>query len=131
MIRKIHSLLWACLLLPAMALFFSGCVAVVAGGAAAGGTAYALGDLTVPVDASPQALERAIERGGQDLGLRYISGSGDETAGEYLFRNAQDRKVTVKYSRMSPVYLEMSIRVGTFGDEQISMSLKESIEKYL
>lgn len=131
--NKTRSFLLACLL-PVSVISLtslSGCVAVVAGGAAAGGTAYALGDVSVPVQASPAELEKAIEQGGKDLGLRYIKGAGDETAGEYLFRNAEDRKVTVKYRRKSPVYLEMSIRVGTFGDEAIQISLKEAILKRL
>ncbi|MDQ8193098.1 DUF3568 family protein [Coraliomargarita sp. SDUM461004] len=110
---------------------FSGCVAVVAGGAAAGGTAYVLGDLQVPVDASAQELEQAIKRGGQDLGLQYINGSGDQTAGKYLFRNAGDEKITVSYRTKSPVFYEMSIRVGTFGDSSVAASLNQAIQKHL
>ncbi|TVP75427.1 MAG: DUF3568 family protein [Puniceicoccaceae bacterium] len=125
-----RSLLLA-LLLPFSALFLTGCIAVVAGGVAAGGTAYVLGDLTTPVQATPEQLEQAIQKGGRDMGLQYIRGAGDETAGEYRFRNAEDRRITVKYSRKSPVFLEMSIRVGTFGDEAISRSLEEAILKHL
>jgi hypothetical protein len=128
--KKFRLLILACLL-PFVAFSLSGCVAVVAGGAAAVGTSYALGDLTVPVLESPEELQEAIKRGGRDQGLQYIKGAGDETSGEYIFRNAEDRKVTVSYRRKSPVYLEMSIRVGTFGDEPISISLKEAIEKHL
>lgn len=128
--KKIRSLLLICLL-PLAAFLLSGCVAVAVGGAAAVGTSYALGDLTVPILASPEELQEAIKRGGRDEGLQYIKGSGDETSGEYIFRNAEDRKVTVSYQPKSPVYLEMSIRVGTFGDEPISISLKEAIEKHL
>jgi hypothetical protein len=132
--NKVCSCLLACLLpisVVAFAFSLSGCVAVVAGGAAAGATAYTLGDLSVPVQASPAELARAIELGGKDIGLSFISGAGDETAGEYLFRNAEDRRITVKYRRKSPVYLEMSIRVGTFGDEPVAMSLNEAIQKRL
>ncbi|HBR95130.1 MAG TPA: hypothetical protein DEA90_13295, partial [Opitutae bacterium] len=57
--------------------------------------------------------------------------SGDQTAGKYLFRNASDQKITVSYRTKSPVYYEMSIRVGTFGDEAIASSLSQSIQKYL
>jgi hypothetical protein len=112
-------------------VYFSGCVAIVAGGAAAGGTAYVLGDLSVPVQASSEQLERAIKRGAQDLGLQFINGSGDTTAGKYVFRNADDQKITVSYKTKSPVYYEMSIRVGTFGDEAISMQLNQAIQKRL
>lgn len=118
-------------LLLGSAACFTGCVAIVAGGAAAGGTAYALGDLSVPVEATPAQLERAIKQGGRDLGLQFISGSGDSTAGSYLFRNAEDKKITVKYSTKSAVYYDMSIRVGNLGDEAISIQLQNAILKHL
>ena len=110
---------------------FSGCVAIMAGGAAAGGTAYVLGDLTVAVDASSEQLQLAIKSGARDLGLQFINGSGDQTTGKYLFRNASDQKITVSYRTKSPVYYEMSIRVGTFGDEAIASSLNQAIQKHL
>ncbi|MGZ0654060.1 DUF3568 family protein [Coraliomargarita sp. W4R72] len=111
---------------------FSGCVAIVAGGAAAaGGTAYALGDLQVLADGTPEELERAIKLGGQELGLQFINGSGDQTEGQFLFRNASDQKITVSYRVKSPVYYEMSIRVGTFGDEAIASRLNQAIQKHL
>ncbi|MBT62603.1 DUF3568 family protein [Coraliomargarita sp. SDUM461003] len=128
--KYIHAGFVSALLLGA-SFQFSGCVAIVAGGAAAGGTAYALGDLTVAVDASSEQLEQAIRNGARDLGLQFINGSGDQTAGKYLFRNASDQKITVSYRTKSPVYYEMSIRVGTFGDEAIASSLSQSIQKYL
>lgn len=55
------------LLLLVATAHFTGCVAIVAGvgGAAIGGTAYAMGDLAVLVDASPEHLERAIKQGGE------------------------------------------------------------------
>lgn len=112
---------------------FSGCVAIVAGGAAAavGGTAYVMGDLQVPVEARPEQLERAIKAGGRDFGLQFINGSGGSVSGKYLFRDAADHKITVSYRTKSPVYYEMSIRVGTFGDEAISYRLNQAIQKHL
>ncbi|WPJ97361.1 DUF3568 family protein [Coraliomargarita algicola] len=110
---------------------FSGCVAIVAGGAAAGSTAYVLGDLQVLAEGTPEQLERAIKLGGQELGLQFINGSGDQTAGKYLFRNAADQKITVSYAVKSPVYYELSIRVGTFGDEEVASRLNQAIQKYL
>lgn len=101
------------------------------GGAASGGTVYVLGDLSVLVEATPAQLERAIKQGGRDLGLQFINGSGDSTAGSYLFRNSEDKKITVKYSRKSAVYYDMSIRVGYLGAEAISIQLQNAILKDL
>lgn len=85
----------------------------------------------MPVQGTPAQLERAIKQGGQDLGLRFISGSGDSTAGSYLFRNVEDKKIAVKYAMKSAVYYDMSIRVGSLGDEAISIELQNAILKYL
>ena len=121
------------LLLLVASAHFTGCVAIVAGvgGAAIGGTAYAMGDLAVLVDASPEHLERAIKKGGRDMDLQYIHGSGDVRSGSYLFRDTNDQKITVTDKTMSPVYYELSIRVGTFGDEAMSQSLNQAIQKHL
>lgn len=119
-------------LLVGAAFQFSGCVAIVAGGAAAaGGTAYVMGDYQALAAGTPAQLERAIKLGGQELGLQFINGSGDQTAGKYLFRNAEDQKITVSYGIKSPVYYNMSIRVGTFGDDALASRLNLAIQKYL
>lgn len=110
---------------------FTGCVAVVAGGAAMGGAVYVMGDLTVPVMATPEQLEQAIKKGAQDLGLKFISGYGNASEGSYLFRNVGDDKITVRYKPKSPVYYNMSIRFGTFGNEEVSARLNQKIQKYL
>jgi hypothetical protein len=116
-------------------LQFSGCVAVVAGGAAvaaAGGTAYVMGDLKVTViDVSASQLRSAISAAGGDLGLRAISGGGDELTGEYLFRNADDEKITVKYQARESGLTDLRIRVGTFGDEYMSQLVNQAIQRHL
>lgn len=110
----------------------TGCVAVVAGGAAAGGTAYALGDLkTTIVDSSASEIQSAIVKGGRDLGLRSISGSGDELEGQYIFRTAADEKITVSYKSRGSGLTEMRIRVGTFGDEVLSNRINQAVRKHL
>ena len=109
----------------------TGCVAVLAGGAAAGGTAYVMGDLEAQVDASPRALQSAIVGAGKDLKLNYISGSGDELAGKYVFRNAADDKITIRYEVITNKTSELSIRVGTFGDKAMSLRLHDTILKRL
>ena len=121
------------LLLLVATAHFTGCVAIVAGvgGAAIGGTAYAMGDLAVLVDASPEHLERAIKQGGRDMDLQYIHGSGDARFGSYLFRDTYDHKITVTNKSMSPGNYELKIRVGTFGDAAMSQSLHHAIQQHL
>lgn len=109
----------------------TGCVALVAGGAAAGGTAYMLGDLQVLVETNPKQLRKAITEGCEDLGLTKVSGSGDELEGEYVYRTGADKKVTVSYSVEAENQIEMQIRVGLLGDENLSVRINQSIQKQL
>lgn len=125
-----YRLLFAFLMLPFLAAT-SGCVAVVAGGAAAGGTAYVMGELKTDVDGTPKQLRSAIIDGTQSLGLRTISGSGDELQGNYVYRTAADKKVTVRYDMATDQTAELRIRVGTFGDEAMSMRIHEAITRRL
>jgi hypothetical protein len=111
----------------------TGCVSIVAGGVGTGGTAFVLGDLEVPVNATAQAVGRAIVAGGKDSDsdLIFISGSGNERSGKYLFRMADDRKITIKYERMSDVYIKIRIRVGAFGDQALSRQINQAIQRHL
>lgn len=128
--QKILNLLFVAVAL-ATSVVSTGCVAIVAGGAAAGGTAYAMGDLKGPVEASPKELRSAIVAGTNDLGLRRISGAGDELEGKYVYRTGADEKVTIRYKAVSDELLEMFIRVGTFGDESMSLRISEAIRSHL
>ena len=109
----------------------TGCVALVVGGAAAGGTAYVLGDLKVQVEATPKEMRSAITRAGKHLGLNMVSGSGDELTGKYTFRNAKDEKIVIKYEAKTSTLIDMSIRVGNFGDEALSRRIDQAIQRRL
>lgn len=125
--------LLVCLLVPVLSfitLSFSGCIAVVAGGAV-GGTAFVLGDLEVDVDGSPEEVRAAIVAAGKDLKLKAISGNGDELNGSYVFRTAQDDKVSVKYEAITDTFVKLNIRVGNFGDESLSNRINQAIQKHL
>lgn len=119
------------LVIAAFGLQLTGCVAIVAGGAAAAGTAYALGDLEFHVDATAKQVGAAIIAGGRDVRLSYISGAGDELTGKYLFRTADDQKVTVSYKRKSDIFITVSIRVGNLGDEALSRQISKAIQQRL
>ena len=128
--KQIHYLLIS-LMLASASIVSSGCVAVVAGGAAAGGTAYVMGELKVDADATPAQIRSAIERAGKDMNLRRISGSGDELAGKYTYRTAADEKVTIRYEAKTENYAELAIRVGAFGDRSMSVRINDAIQRRL
>lgn len=129
--NKLFSVLSLAGMFTMLALFSSGCVAVVAGGAGAGGAAYAMGDLKTQMKASPQQVQSAIVGAGEALGLHSISRSGDELDGKYIFRTASDKKVTISYEVIGDGLVETQIRVGTFGDESLSLRIKDAIEQRL
>jgi hypothetical protein len=116
------------LFLAVSLLCTSGCVAIVAGGAAAGGTAYMLSDLEVIVEAPPAKVRSAIVSGTKSLGLAEVSGNGDELQGKYIYRTAADKKVTIIYNAESDNLVELKIRVGTFGDEAMASRIYQAIQ---
>lgn len=123
--------IFTALMIAAATILSSGCVAMVAGGAAAGGTAYVMGELKVDIEASPSQLRSAIKGAGKDLNLQSISAAGDELDGEYIFRTAGDEKVTIRYQVKTDKIAELGIRVGTFGDRSMSVRINQAIERRL
>ncbi len=119
------------LMLTSASIFSTGCVAILAGGAAAGGTAYVMGELKVDIEATPAQIRSAITGAGDELNLRSISGAGDEIEGEYTFRTAGDEKVTIRYEVKTDNFAELRIRVGTFGDRSKSVRINDAIQNRL
>lgn len=128
--KQVLPVFTACLL-AVLSLQQTGCVAILAGGAAAGGTAYAMGELKVQVSASPKKLQSAIVKAGRELGLVAVSGAGDAMTGKYEFRNAKGDKIVVTYEVQGTDLCEMRIRIGNFGDEVLSRQLDHAIQKHL
>jgi hypothetical protein len=118
------------LLLPAL-LPLGGCVAVIAGGTAAGGTLYATGDLQSTLDAPPGRVRAAIATATTALELRSISQEADQLTGRYIYRTGDDTRITIKYRSVSDNATELSIRVGTFGDEALSQKILAAIKDAL
>jgi hypothetical protein len=110
----------------------SGCAALVAGGAAGVGTlAFVKGVLRDRVDASPQQCREAINRAVKDLELKEIKSVADRLSGDYILETGKDDKINIRYEKISDHLTEISIRVGLFGDENLSHALLEEIRKNL
>jgi hypothetical protein len=120
--------LWAVLLLGAFAVAGSGCLIVAAGAAGAGTVAYVRGDLQATLDADYEDSLKAA-RGGLDR-MKYlvISERSDALAGEFIARTALDQKVQVRVTKESDALTKIRIRVGIFGDEEISRALLDAIK---
>lgn len=119
------------LMLLSLLPVISGCVAVVAAGGAAGGVAYVRGELQATLDEPVTAVNEAVIEAGEALGLNSISAAGDKLGGEFVFRNAQDEKVTIQTEPVTEKSTELGIRIGLFGDQARSQLILDAIKEEL
>ena len=114
--------------LPLMVVVMSGCVAVVAGGVGAGTVAYVRGDLQTKMDASHGAVYNASLEAVDSLGFALVDHQQDSVSGEITSRTAQDRRVRIRTEEETAETTSLSIRIGTFGDEELSRRILREIE---
>lgn len=117
--------------LVVLTLAIPGCLVVVAGGAAAGGVAYIKGDLSAVVPGTPHQVARATDGAAADLGLVRVSSESSSVDMKYLLRTPSDKKITVTAKRESDRTSKLSIRVGIFGDKDLSQMLYDRIRARL
>ena len=111
-------------------MIFSGCATVAVAGAA-GTVAYMRGDLTGSFDKTVAQMSAAIDAAGTELGLSKISATSDATGSMHTYRNAQDKKIVIKTEKKAENVTEVSVRVGTVGDKDLSNMIMDKIKKNL
>ena len=110
-----------------------GCVGALIGGAAAGaGTyAYVRGELkgteNVPLDKAWKATQTAIK----ELAFSISTQTKDGLSAKLIAHTAQSKKVEVNLMTQSDNVTAIGIRVGTFGDEDLSRLIMDKIKKKL
>ena len=129
--KKLFKVFAAILTSSLLLIFCSGCVVLAAGAAGAAGVAYLKGGLQANLDASLKNAISATKDAGKTLELNRISETSDAISGEVLFRDSKDRKVTVTLTKITRKITSIEIRVGTFGDENVSRMFLTEIEKEL
>ncbi|MFA5258077.1 MAG: DUF3568 family protein [Opitutales bacterium] len=111
---------------------FGGCVAVLAAGAAGSAVAYVKGALTAtlpdPLSEVQSAVKKVIRT---DMKFTLISAKEDAAGAEYEARTARDEKVVIQLDRDTDKTTKISIRVGVFGDEDVSRQILEAIKTRL
>ena len=100
-------------------------------GAGAAGVAYANGDLETTLEADPRVIEIATNKAFKSMDVKQVSSGSSAVDAEIVGRNASDDKIVVEVSSESETKSEVSIRVGTFGDEKMSLRVLDEIKKYL
>src|SRR5262245_31536575 len=121
----------AALVCAALVTLSSGCflVAVGAAGAAgAGAVAYVRGELDTTLasryDNTIAASNRAIET----LQFVKVNEKRDAFSAILTARTAQDKKVQITVTKSTDTLSRVQIRVGTFGDEAMSMAILDKIK---
>lgn len=112
----------------------TGCLLIAAGAGAAagaGGIAYVRGELVATLSADVRTTAQAVEEAFDEIGYSRISSGVDTSEARLVGRTASDRRVLVQLRRTDSGDSRISIRIGTFGDQDLSMQLLETIKAKL
>ncbi|MGD9691225.1 MAG: DUF3568 family protein [Phycisphaerales bacterium] len=109
----------------------AGCLAVAAAAGAGVGVAYVNGAVETTLDANLERASKATERALDDLKITLISGQESGVDAHYKARTADDTSVTIKLQAETDKTSSISIRVGTFGDKNLSLQILDKIKSKL
>jgi hypothetical protein len=104
-----------------------GCQALSNGAAKTVGVEYRMGSLSASIDASARRTFAAAEEVVTDLELTVVKAQASEVDGEIIVTTARDRKITLRIDAVTEDTCELSIRVGSLGDEDLSIRIYERI----
>jgi hypothetical protein len=108
----------------------SGCI-LAAAGAGAGAVAYVRGELSANVDSDYDRAVDATRGALADLEFARVSENKDALKAVFISRTALDKRVEVTVTNSAKKLTNIKIRVGVFGDEQISLSVLNKIKARL
>jgi hypothetical protein len=110
----------------------SGCVLLAAGAAGGAAVAYFKGELKATVNYPTDKVQKAAKKAlVSDLRFIAISEKEDATLAEYCYRNIKDEKIVVSLEMVDDNTTTIRIRIGTFGDENLSQLILSKIQKRL
>lgn len=123
--------LFVALLLGITVAGLTGCVAVVAAGAAGTGVAWYRGRLEANLDQNIEAVFAASQQALNQLEFANISNKKSTVDAQLVSRTALDKKVEITLQKVTDRSTKVMIRVGVFGDETLSMSILDKIKAAL
>lgn len=123
------------LLLAVSPLILTGCLAAAAvGGAAAAGAgtvAYIKGELKATEEATLDKTWEATVGAVDELNFLVINKLKDAVSAELEAKTADNKTVKIELKRVTENLTDISIRIGTFGDETLSRYILSKIEARL
>jgi len=114
-------------LAAAVLVSLPGCLAVAAG-AGAGVVAYVRGDLETSVTTEYAQVVDATRAAIKNLEFAQVSENKDALKAVFVARTALDKKVEINLSNSGKKLTSIKIRVGVFGDEQLSLAVLDKIK---
>ncbi len=109
----------------------TGCVVVAAGAAGAGVVAYVRGELETTLESKLDAVHKGTSRAISQLEFSKISDQKDALSAEFVVRTTRDKKIDIVLTKVGDNLTKVQIRVGIFGDEEMSRTLLEQIKASL
>jgi hypothetical protein len=117
-------------ILGAGLLINSGCALLVGGAAGAGTVAYLKGELKTNEDIPINKLFDATIAALKEMGLTVKKFEKAASSAKFFAMTADDKTITINLKKRNDYLTELSIRVGTFGDESLSKKILEEIRKH-
>ena len=124
--RRLFVAVW----LGASVAALSGCI-LAAAGAGAGAVAYVRGELETNLESSYDQAVEATREGLADLEFAKVSENKDALKAVLIYRTAMDKRVEVTVTNSAKKLTNIKIRIGVFGDEQVSLSVLNKIKARL
>jgi len=122
-------------LLAACPFILTGCLAAAAvGGAAAAGAgtvAYIKGELKATEEATLNKTWEATVTAIDELQFLVVNKLKDNVSAELESKTADNKTVKIQLKRVTDNLTDISIRIGTFGDESLSRYILSKIEAKL
>ncbi|MGH7851774.1 MAG: DUF3568 family protein [Thermodesulfobacteriota bacterium] len=122
-------------LLAACPFILTGCLAAAAvGGAAAAGAgtvAYIKGELKATEEATLNKTWEATVAAIDELQFLVVNKLKDNVSAELESKTADNKTVKIQLKRVTDNLTDISIRIGTFGDESLSRYILSKIEAKL
>ena len=110
----------------------NGCPApffLIGGATGAGTVAYVGGELKTVEEVTLNRAWNATQKAMNNLGFTITSKEKDAFNSKLIAKSVANKIIKIKLNRQSNMLTEIRIRVGTFGDESMSLKILESIKK--
>jgi hypothetical protein len=112
-------------------LGLSGCASMSSGAATEAGVEYFFGDLRGTMKVEAQRLFDVSYDVIDGMGLRVEKSEVTEIDGEIVAYTARDKKVHLRIDSLPGNESKLSIRIGSLGDENLSLRIYERIREGL